>query len=75
MWSREKNIVDYFNEHHKNPQYLKDHCFPNTIHAVGPDLPGSDFIKRIDVLLFAIPTQGLRYSLSLHQFARHKYVT
>ena len=74
MWSREKSIVDYFNEHHKNPQYLKDHCFPNTIRAVGPDLPGSDFIKRIDVLLFAIPTQGLRYSLSLHQFVRHRYV-
>lgn len=62
MWSREKSVVDYFNEHHKNPQYLKGHCFPNTIRAVGPDLPGSDFIKRIDVLLFAIPTQGLRYS-------------
>jgi glycerol-3-phosphate dehydrogenase len=74
MWSREKSVVDYFNEHHKNPQYLKGHCFPNTIRAVGPDLPGSDFIKRIDVLLFAIPTQGLRYSLSLHQFVRHRYV-
>jgi len=64
MWSREKSVVDYFNEHHKNPQYLKGHCFPNTIRAVGPDLPGSDFIKRIDVLLFAIPTQGLRALLT-----------
>jgi hypothetical protein len=61
MWSREKSVVDYFNEHHKNPQYLKGHCFPQTIRAVGPDLPSADFIKRMDVLLFAIPTQGLRY--------------
>ena len=61
MWSRERSVVDYFNEHHKNPQYLKGHCFPPTIRAVGPDLPGADFINRMDVLLFAIPTQGLRY--------------
>jgi hypothetical protein len=62
MWSRERSFVDYFNEHHKNPQYLKEHCFPQTIRAVGPDLPDADLIKRVDVLLFAIPTQGLRYS-------------
>jgi glycerol-3-phosphate dehydrogenase len=64
MWSREKSFVEYFNEHHKNPRYLKDHCFPNTIRAVGPDLPDAEFIKRIDVLLFAIPTQGLRSLLT-----------
>ena len=62
MWSREKAVVEYFNEHHKNPHYLKDHCFPHTVCAVGPDLPGAEFVKRMDVLLFAIPTQGLRYS-------------
>jgi hypothetical protein len=64
MWSREKSVVDYFNEHHKNPQYLKDHYFPRTVCAVGPDLPDVEFVKRMDVLLFAIPTQGLRYSFS-----------
>ena len=63
MWSREKSVVEYFSEHHKNPHYLKDHCFPHTVCAVGPDLPGAEFVKRMDVLLFAIPTQGLRYSL------------
>ncbi|KAH9995991.1 glycerol-3-phosphate dehydrogenase [Russula vinacea] len=62
MWSRVKSVVEYFNEHHKNPQYLKDHCFPRTVCAVGPDLPDAEFVKRMDVLLFAIPTQGLRYS-------------
>jgi hypothetical protein len=62
MWSREGSVVDYFNKHHKNPHYLKGHCFPKTIRAVGPDLPDADLIKRMDVLLFAIPTQGLRYS-------------
>ncbi|KAH8990168.1 glycerol-3-phosphate dehydrogenase [Lactarius hatsudake] len=64
MWSREKSFVEYFNEHHKNPRYLKDHNFPSTIRAVGPDLPDADFVKRIDVLLFAIPTQGLRSLLA-----------
>jgi glycerol-3-phosphate dehydrogenase len=64
MWSREKSFVEYFNEHHKNPRYLKDHCFPKTIRAVGPDLPDAGFIKRMDVLLFAIPTQGLRSLLT-----------
>ncbi|KAH9035066.1 glycerol-3-phosphate dehydrogenase [Lactarius hengduanensis] len=64
MWSREKSFVEYFNEHHKNPRYLKDHSFPNTIRAVGPDLPDAEFVKRIDVLLFAIPTQGLRSLLA-----------
>jgi NAD-dependent glycerol-3-phosphate dehydrogenase N-terminus len=62
MWSRERSVINYFNEHHKNPQYLKDHCFPRTVCAVGPDLPDAEFVKRMDVLLFAIPTQGLRYS-------------
>ncbi len=67
MWSRERTVVEYFNEHHKNPQYLKGHCFPHTICAVGPDLPDADLVKRVDVLLFSIPTQGLRYSfLRIH---------
>lgn len=74
MWSREKSFVEYFNEHHKNPRYLKDHSFPTTIRAVGPDLPDADFVKRMDVLLFAIPTQGLRYCVPPHTFARRAYV-
>jgi NAD-dependent glycerol-3-phosphate dehydrogenase N-terminus len=74
MWSREKSFVEYFNQHHKNPQYLKGHCFPNTICAVGPDLPDADFVKKMDVLLFAIPTQGLRYYfLCTHLIVAHMY--
>jgi NAD-dependent glycerol-3-phosphate dehydrogenase N-terminus len=75
MWSRDKTLVEYFNQHHKNPQYLKDHCFPNTICAVGPDLPDADFVKKMDVLLFAIPTQGLRYFLfiCIHVLEAHMY--
>ena len=73
MWSREKSVVKFFNEHHKNPHYLKDHCFPKTICAVGPDLPDADFIKKMDVLLFAIPTQGLRYFPCIHLPAAHMY--
>jgi glycerol-3-phosphate dehydrogenase len=60
MWSRQAKLVKYFNEHHRNPDYLKDHAFSENIQAVGPDLPGRDFLKSMDVLLFAIPTQALR---------------
>ena len=74
MWSREKSFVEYFNEHHKNPRYLKDHCFPSTIRAVGPDLPDANFVKQMDVLLFAIPTQGLRYRIPLHTVAKRAHV-
>lgn len=60
MWSREADLVQHFNQHRKNLRYLKDHTFPSTIRAVGPELPDADFIKKIDVLLFAIPTEGVR---------------
>lgn len=61
LWSREEDLVKHFNEHHKNPTYLTDHEFPSNITAIGPELPSAEIIKRVDVLLFAIPTEGLRY--------------
>ena len=60
MWAREERIVKYFNLHQRNPVYLKDHSFPPSITAIGPELPNNDFINKVDVLLFAIPTQFLR---------------
>ncbi|KAG6817724.1 hypothetical protein H0H87_004515 [Tephrocybe sp. NHM501043] len=60
MWCREASIVSHFNEHHRNPVYLKDHQFPKTITAVGPEMPTKELIDTMDVLLFAIPTQFLR---------------
>lgn len=60
MWAREEKIVTYFNKYRRNPVYLKDHEFPKTITAVGPELPTKEFIKEMDVVLFAIPTQFLR---------------
>lgn len=60
MWAREERIVKYFNLHHRNPVYLKDHPFPPSITAIGPELPSNEFINNVDVLLFAIPTQFLR---------------
>jgi glycerol-3-phosphate dehydrogenase len=60
MWSRDETLVKYFNTHHRNPYYLKDHSFSKNIEAVGPDLPGKDILKDMDVLLFSIPTQALR---------------
>jgi hypothetical protein len=61
MWSRENDIVEHFNKHHKNPRYLKDHSFAMKIKAIGPELPDTAFIKGVDVVLFAIPTEGIRY--------------
>lgn len=61
MWAREASIVSHFNEHHRNPVYLRDHQFPANITAVGPEMPNKELIDSMDVLLFAIPTQFLRY--------------
>lgn len=61
MWARDESIVKHFNIHHRNPMYLRDHQFPTNITAVGPDLPSKEFMDGMDVLLFAIPTQFLRY--------------
>lgn len=60
LWSRSSELVQHFNAHHRNPQYLTDHEFPATIHAIGPELPDAETIKGVDVLLFALPTEALR---------------
>jgi len=60
MWSREQEIVDYFNKYHRNRRYLTDHEFPHTVRAIGPEFPNADLIREVDVLLFAIPTEGVR---------------
>lgn len=65
MWAREEKTVTYFNQHRRNPVYLKDHQFPKNITAVGPELPSKEFIEEMDVVLFAIPTQFLRESLGV----------
>ncbi|KAA1468055.1 glycerol-3-phosphate dehydrogenase [Dentipellis sp. KUC8613] len=63
MWSRDDNLAAYFNEHHRNPSFLKDHVFPEKIRAVGPEFPDAEMIRGVDVLLFAIPTEGVRETL------------
>jgi len=65
LWSRSKKLVDHFNQYHKNNEYLTDHVFPDSITAVGPDLPSADVLKTLDVVLFALPTQALRYIIDL----------
>ncbi|KAF9512791.1 hypothetical protein BS47DRAFT_1372729 [Hydnum rufescens UP504] len=50
---------------HEHPHYLKEHVFPDTIKAVGPELPDAEVIRSVDVLLFAIPTEGLRDLLTM----------
>ncbi|KAG6886987.1 hypothetical protein C0992_001339 [Termitomyces sp. T32_za158] len=67
MWAREPSIVSHFNEHHRNPVYLRDHQFPTNITAVGPEMPSKELIDSMDVLLFAIPTQFLRDNLAILQ--------
>jgi hypothetical protein len=61
IWARDESIVKHFNIHHRNPMYLRDHQFPSNITAIGPDLPSKEFMAGMEVLLFAIPTQFLRY--------------
>jgi glycerol-3-phosphate dehydrogenase len=60
LWSRDEKQIKHFNLYHQNLHYLKDHHFSENIQAVGPALPDKDFIRDLDVVLFAIPTQGLR---------------
>ena len=71
IWSREASFVNHFNTHHRNPNYLKDHVFSSNIHAVGPEIPDRGQIQQMDVVLFAIPTQGVRYGLLLSFGAFH----
>lgn len=61
MWSRLPEQVKYFNAHHRNPDVLKDHVFPDCIKAVGPEFPSRELVQSMDVLLFAVPTQAVRY--------------
>ncbi|GJE99652.1 NAD(P)-dependent glycerol-3-phosphate dehydrogenase [Phanerochaete sordida] len=64
MWSRSARLVEHFNTHHRNPDFLKDHEFPACIKAVGPEFPSAELVRTMDVLLFAIPTQGVRETLT-----------
>ncbi|CAE6504198.1 unnamed protein product [Rhizoctonia solani] len=60
LWARSKQTVDIFNKERRNEKYLTDHVFPEGIEAIGPELPSSTFLKDVDVVLYAVPTQGLR---------------
>ena len=60
MWSRSEKIVSHFNKYHRNPEALQDHEFSDSITAVGPGFPSAEMIQNMDVLLFAIPTEGVR---------------
>ncbi|KZP22932.1 NAD-dependent glycerol-3-phosphate dehydrogenase, partial [Athelia psychrophila] len=64
MWSRKASFAPHFNRVHHNPDYLKDHHFSRNIQAVGPALPDAQMLKEMDVLLFAIPTQCVRDTLT-----------
>ena len=60
MWSRSENLVKHFNQYRRNPEVLQDHLFAQSITAVGPEFPSAELIQDMDVLLFAIPTEGVR---------------
>ena len=61
LWSRIPEQVEYFNKHHRNPEVLQEHVFPDCIKAIGPDFPTSELVQSMDVLLIALPTQAIRY--------------
>ena len=60
VWSRSPEIVQHLNQFHRNPEFLQDHVFPDSLKAVGPEFPSEELIRQMDVLLFAIPTEGVR---------------
>lgn len=60
MWSRSEKLVTHFNAHRRNPEVLQDHVFSESIRAIGPEFPSPEIVQAMDVLLFAIPTQGIR---------------
>ncbi|RDX50482.1 NAD-dependent glycerol-3-phosphate dehydrogenase [Lentinus brumalis] len=64
MWSRSADLVAHFNKYHKNPEVLQDHDFAESITAVGPEFPSAELVQSMDVLLFAIPTEGVRETLT-----------
>ncbi|RPD82676.1 NAD-dependent glycerol-3-phosphate dehydrogenase [Lentinus tigrinus ALCF2SS1-7] len=64
MWSRSGDQVKYFNQYHRNPEALQDHEFAESITAVGPEFPSAEMVQSMDVLLFAIPTEGVRETLT-----------
>ncbi|KAF8599758.1 glycerol-3-phosphate dehydrogenase [Ceratobasidium sp. AG-I] len=60
LWARSKQLVETFNKERRNEKYLTDHVFPEGIEAIGPELPSAELLREVDVVLFAVPTQGLR---------------
>lgn len=60
LYSRSREAVELMNKEHRNPKYLRDHLFSSNITAIGPEFPTKDVVSKMDVLLFAIPTQNLR---------------
>lgn len=71
MWSRSESLVKHFNQYHRNPEALQDHQFSESITAIGPEFPTAELVQNMDVLLFAIPTEGVRcVSSSLHNVLR-----
>ncbi|CAE6487167.1 unnamed protein product [Rhizoctonia solani] len=60
LWARSKQTVDIFNKERRNDKYLTEHVFPESIEAIGPELPSAVLLNDVDVVLFAVPTQGLR---------------
>ena len=60
LWSRDADAVRQINETRRSDVF-QDHVFPDIVKAVGPDFPSRELIRSVDVLLFAIPTEGVRY--------------
>ncbi|GJJ09819.1 hypothetical protein Clacol_004043 [Clathrus columnatus] len=56
-------VVKSLNSTHTHPTCHKGHIFPDLVRAVGPDLPLKGTLDEMDVLVFAVPTEGLRSTL------------
>ncbi|KIJ24782.1 hypothetical protein M422DRAFT_194292 [Sphaerobolus stellatus SS14] len=64
LWSRDTEVIEALNSTHMHPYCHKDHVFPEGIRAVGPEMLSTEALREMDVLLFAVPTEGLRETLT-----------
>ncbi|KAF8516541.1 NAD-dependent glycerol-3-phosphate dehydrogenase [Hysterangium stoloniferum] len=74
MWSRSASVVKAMNSLHTHPKCHKDHVFPDSVRAVGPDFPMRDTLMNMDVFVFAVPTEGLRCTLQDLKSHLPKYI-
>lgn len=71
LWSRTIAVVKALNSTHTHPTCHKGHVFPESVRAVGPDLPMKETLDDMNVFVFAVPTEGLRWICNFLKCCRY----